>query len=431
MAPRFEDLRAEYADLWQRMEVRPDQVPAVNKIANRLIGFRSLYQDVSQATGVPWFVIAAIHNRESDANFGTYLGNGEPLSRVTRLVPKGRGPFPSWEAGAIDALGVDQLDQVMDWSPERACYEIEKFNGFGYRNKNVKSPYLWSFSNIYQSGKYVADGIFNPSAVDRQCGTMPIIKQIMALDPTVRFQASGIFAPVSGTSVLAIGSRGDRVIQLQNSLKQRGYAIGDVDGIYGSMTQDAVKAFQRDAKLVATGVADETTLQALAAATPSPAPTDGGVTPQPFQPADILQILFGELGKLLGGGAATSGGAPPVSSGGAAGDILRQILGAFFGKPVSQTTSGANAISAATRQVILSPIDKMLGGNALAGKKTALAIVAYAVMAILQAVGVVGAGTPAGIIINTIIAAFGGLGGLSKIDRVIQTLGTIAAKRPG
>ena len=430
MAPRFEDLKTENADLWQRMEVRPDKVGAVDKIANRLIGFKSRYQNISQATGVPWFVIAAIHDRESDANFETYLGNGEPLNRATRLVPKGRGPFPSWEAGAIDALGVDKLDQVSDWSPERASYEIEKFNGFGYRNKQVKSPYLWSFSNIYQSGKYVADGVFNPSVVDRQCGTMPIIKQIMALDPTASFQASGISTPVSGTSALAIGSRGDRVTQLQNALNQRGYAVGDVDGIYGSMTRDAVMAFQRDAKLAATGVADETTLQALAATTPRPGPTDGGVTPQPFQPPDILRILFSELGKLIGGGA-TSGGAPPVSSSGAAGDILRQILGAFLGKPIGQTTSGAGAISATTPQVILSPIDKMLGGEALVGKKTALAIVAYAVMAILQAVGVVGAGTPAGIIINTIIAAFGGLGGLSKIDRVIQTLGIIAAKRPG
>ena len=102
-----------------------------------------------------------------------------------------------------------------------------------------------------------------------------------------------------------------------------------------------------------------------------------------------------------------------------------------MGKPIVQTSSSTSATPAPPPQVILSPIDKVLGGQALAGKKTALAIVAYAIMAILQAVGVVGAGTPAGIIINTIIAAFGGLGGLSKIDRVIQTLGVIAAKRPG
>jgi lysozyme family protein len=41
------------------------------------------------ATGVPWFVVAALHERESGADFATYLGNGEPLNRVTQLVPKG------------------------------------------------------------------------------------------------------------------------------------------------------------------------------------------------------------------------------------------------------------------------------------------------------------------------------------------------------
>jgi lysozyme family protein/peptidoglycan hydrolase-like protein with peptidoglycan-binding domain len=421
MAPRFEDLRSGYTDLWQCMDVQPDKAAAVNKIANRLMGSKSLYQQVSQATGVPWFVIAALHNRESDADFETYLGNGEPLNRVTRLEPKNHGPFPTWEAGAIDALGHDKLNEVTDWSPERACYEIEKFNGWGYRAKHVNSPYLWSFSNNYQSGKYVADHVFNPIVVDRQCGAMPIIKQIMALDPTASFQVSAVSTSPTAPTALAIGSRGDRVTQLQNALKQRGYPVGDVDGIYGSMTRDAVVAFQQNAKLPITGVADQTTLNALEAAAPRA---------EPVQPVDILRILFSELGKRIGG-TVPSGAAPSTTSSDAAGDVLRQILGAFLGKPIVQTSSSTSATPAPPPQVILSPIDKVLGGQALAGKKTALAIVAYAIMAILQAVGVVGAGTPAGIIINTIIAAFGGLGGLSKIDRVIQTLGVIAAKRPG
>ena len=420
MAPRFEDLRSDYANLWQRMEVQPDKVQAVNAIANRLLGSKSVYQKVSQTTGVPWFVIAALHNRESDADFDTYLGNGEPLNHVTRLVPKGRGPFPTWEAGAIDALDLDRLNQVTDWSPERASYEIEKFNGFGYRAKGVNSPYLWSFSNNYQSGKYIADGVFNPSAVDRQCGAMPIIRQIMALDPAANFQVPAIPASLAVPTALAIGSRGDRVTQLQSALKQRGYPVGDVDGIYGSTTQGAVVAFQRDAKLPVTGIADQTTIDAFQAK---------GPTAEQVQQVDILRILFSELGKVLG--AATSGGPPLTTSTDTSGDVLRHILAALLARPVAQTTSGPSAIYATIPQVFLSPIDKALGGQALAGKKTALAIVAYAIMAILQAVGVVGAGTPAGIIINTIIAAFGALGGLSKVDRVIQALGAIATKRPG
>jgi hypothetical protein len=79
---------------------------------------------------------------------------------------------------------------------------------------------------------------------------------------------------------------------------------------------------------------------------------------------------------------------------------------------------------------ILTPIDKMLGGGSLAGSKTALSIVAGVVMSLLHIGGVVPATAPASMIIDTLIGVFGGLGGLSKIDRIVQTMAIIAAKRP-
>jgi len=165
---------------------------------------KAQYLAVEARPGVPWFVIAALHSRESDANFATYLGNGEPLDRKTALVPKGRGPFASWEAGAVDALALDGLDQVKEWSPERACFEIEKFNGFGYRKRGVCSPYLWSFSNHYARGKYVADGHFSSTRVDEQCGAVPILKAIMELDSSARFKTSTspVTKPITITTIL-------------------------------------------------------------------------------------------------------------------------------------------------------------------------------------------------------------------------------------
>ena len=44
--------------------------------------------------------------RDSTFDFDTYLGTGEPLNRVTRLEPKGRGPFKSFEDGAVDAFKI-------------------------------------------------------------------------------------------------------------------------------------------------------------------------------------------------------------------------------------------------------------------------------------------------------------------------------------
>jgi lysozyme family protein len=174
------------------------------RIAGKLMRHKAQYLAVEARTGVPWFVIAALHSRESDADFATYLGNGERLDRKTMLVPKGRGPFDSWEAGAIDALALDGLDQVKTWSPERACFEIEKFNGFGYRKRGVRSPYLWSFSNHYARGKYVADGRFSATHVDEQCGAIPILKAIMELDGSARFKADNLPAtkPITVTTIL-------------------------------------------------------------------------------------------------------------------------------------------------------------------------------------------------------------------------------------
>ena len=115
-------------------------------------------------------------------------------------------------------------------------------------------------------------------------------------------------------------------------------------------------------------------------------------------------------------GAPVAPGAPPPSSDA---NPLQVIIGALLARQ-----TGAEAANAP----ILSPIDKALGGEALAGKKTALSVVAYVVLAILKAAGVVGAATPTGQIITILITAFGALGGVAKVDRVVQALGVIAAK---
>ncbi len=62
---------------------------------------------------------------------------------------------------------------------------------------------------------------------------------------------------------LTLGSRGEEVKQLQQALIDRGYDIGEIDGIYGQKTRDTVKQFQKDNGLTADGIAGEKTLSAL------------------------------------------------------------------------------------------------------------------------------------------------------------------------
>lgn len=59
------------------------------------------------------------------------------------------------------------------------------------------------------------------------------------------------------------GSSGDEVKQIQSKLRDWGYYKGEVDGVYGSQTYEAVKSFQSSNGLTADGIAGSQTLQAL------------------------------------------------------------------------------------------------------------------------------------------------------------------------
>lgn len=59
------------------------------------------------------------------------------------------------------------------------------------------------------------------------------------------------------------GSRGEEVRTIQTKLKRWGYYNGNVDGIYGTQTLNAVKYFQRKNGLQVDGIAGTKTLQAM------------------------------------------------------------------------------------------------------------------------------------------------------------------------
>lgn len=59
------------------------------------------------------------------------------------------------------------------------------------------------------------------------------------------------------------GSRGEEVRQIQTKLKRWGYYSGNIDGIYGTQTLNAVKYFQRKNGLTQDGIAGPATLKAM------------------------------------------------------------------------------------------------------------------------------------------------------------------------
>jgi lysozyme family protein len=177
-------LAEEYRALYRSCMIESDRFNEVDDIIGKILANRSRYEHVADEMTIPWYLAAAIHNMESGLNFSRHLHNGDALDARTMHVPAGRPvrgtpPF-TWEESAIDALKLRKLDKIDEWSTERMLYEIEGYNGWGYRlyHAHVLSPYLWSFSNHYVSGKYTADGRWSDTAKSKQCGAAVIIRRL-------------------------------------------------------------------------------------------------------------------------------------------------------------------------------------------------------------------------------------------------------------
>lgn len=72
------------------------------------------------------------------------------------------------------------------------------------------------------------------------------------------------------------GSTGSKVKEIQQKLLDWGYYRGEVDGVYGSKTTEAVKYFQRENGLTADGIAGDATLRELGLGTAASAGGSGG-----------------------------------------------------------------------------------------------------------------------------------------------------------
>lgn len=70
-------------------------------------------------------------------------------------------------------------------------------------------------------------------------------------------------ASLEATALSRYGSRSAEVTQIQQKLKQWGYYTGNVDGIFGQKTYEAVKYFQRKNGLTVDGIAGPKTLAAM------------------------------------------------------------------------------------------------------------------------------------------------------------------------
>lgn len=169
---------------WAEATVPVHRQRSVDLVVDRILSNRQRYEAVDEKTGVPWYVIAGLHNMESSGSFQMHLHEGSSLKFRTRYVPKGRpitgNPPFTWEYSAIDALTFDKMGLVR-WSElDATLYASERYNGIGYLkyHPTVPTPYLWSYTTVERPGKYVADGKWSSTARSSQVGIAAIWKRM-------------------------------------------------------------------------------------------------------------------------------------------------------------------------------------------------------------------------------------------------------------
>lgn len=234
-------LKLEYIRLYQSTVIRQDKLPEIDNHAVQIIANKARYSAVESQINVPWYFIGLIHTMESNRDFDTHLHNGDPLTGRTVRVPSGRpvdgNPPFTWEESALDALKQERLDQENDWSLPKMLFNLEAYNGWGYRlyHPSVLSPYLWSYCNHYTRGKYVSDGYFSAYTVSRQAGSAVILKRLEQRNEIPSFGLGG--------SVLSFffysNQEQSRVKDLQRFLTTFEGMSLFVDGIPGDQTSEA------------------------------------------------------------------------------------------------------------------------------------------------------------------------------------------------
>ncbi len=185
-APKFEDIADDYKKLFSTCEIKPEKRSEVMWYVSKITDptRRKSYEAVAEETCVPWYFTAIIHGMECSFDLTSHLHNGDSLKAKTKQVPAGRPnpwlPPSDWVSSACDALRYDKLDEKPDWALANMLYRWEAYNGWRSRLLyKINTPYLWSFSNQYTKGKFVADNVWDANAVSKQCGAAVMLKALV------------------------------------------------------------------------------------------------------------------------------------------------------------------------------------------------------------------------------------------------------------
>lgn len=177
---------AEYQQMYDNMQILPGHESEISEAVSLIFQGKERYKSMCKSVNplVPWYAIGLAHYMECSCNFNQHIHDGDPLTARTVNEPSGRPvsgqpPF-TWEESCADWMGMKGWNKWQDWHVTDILARLEMNNGFGYRNRGIPTPYLWSYTQWYTSGKYVSDGSFDPNAVSKQAGSAVLLKKILS-----------------------------------------------------------------------------------------------------------------------------------------------------------------------------------------------------------------------------------------------------------
>lgn len=174
----------EASKMFSEMVIDTTKKSEIESQVNLILKGKDRYEKIAQKVNpkIPWYAIGVAHCMEAGCDFTKHIHCGDSLKARTINEPKGRpekgNPPFTWEESCEDWLIMKGWHKWQDWGIADILCRLELNNGTGYRKYNIPTPYLWSYTNFYQKGKFVSDGKFDPNAVSKQVGAAILLKKL-------------------------------------------------------------------------------------------------------------------------------------------------------------------------------------------------------------------------------------------------------------
>jgi peptidoglycan hydrolase-like protein with peptidoglycan-binding domain len=195
--------------------------------------------------------------------------------------------------------------QTRDVSRQAVDEVLSGSNKSGLATGNYSPTPNWPRVAVGERAKGLGNGIVTAHGKGEIFGVesanMPWYQQTLAAMRGGTSAGAPSAPGMKDESLLTFGDRGEDVRALQKMLADLNYPVGEMDGIFGTLTRQAVLAFQADNKLPTTGMVDVNTWTQMGQASKRVfSEKRTGATPQDLRQMGSHMVWYGDKTRLVG-----------------------------------------------------------------------------------------------------------------------------------